>query len=134
MLAGAASATAMLWPSELAAPGTAAAASANPLLRSRFVPHIGETFRLAVPGAGAVDVRLDEVLDLGWKRNRAVAGSEDGFTLLFRGPSQPRLGQDVMRVSHPRLGRLDLLVSPAGTGRRGQDYAAVINRLAPPHT
>jgi hypothetical protein len=122
LLAGAASATAMLWPSSLAAPGSAAVPAANPFLRSRFVAHLGETFRLSVPGGAAIDVRLDEIRDLGWRPNSSAAGSEDGFVLLFRGPRTPRIGQDVVRVAHP-----------AGTGRRGQDYAAVINRLAPPN-
>lgn len=135
-LATAAAASAAAWPGALtskrAAP-TAAAAAADAWRRSAFVPHVGEVFGLAAPGGQAIRARLDEVMDLSWKPGSASAGSEDGFVLLFRGPPSPRLDQDVLRVRHPILGTLDLLISPAGPGvATGQDYAAVINRLTPP--
>ena len=76
-------------------------------------------------------MRLDKIEDLSWMPRGSAADRENGFVLIFRGPSTPRLRQAVMRVAHPQLRTLDLLVSPAGTGRGGQDYAAVINRLAP---
>jgi hypothetical protein len=132
-LAGAATTTAILWPSRLAAPATAAVPAADPYGRSRFVAHLGESFRISAPGGSAVSVRLDEIRDLTWTPSGSASDRENGFVLIFRGPSTPRLRQDVMRVAHAQLGTLDLLVSPAGAGRGGQDYAAVINRLAPPN-
>jgi len=113
----------------LVAVADAATRVGNPLRRSRFVPHVGEHFRLSVPGGGAVHVKLDEIQDLSWTPKPSAAGAEDGFVLVFHGPPAPRIAQGVVRVRHARLGSLDLLVSPAGTGRRGQDYAAVVNRL-----
>jgi hypothetical protein len=72
-------------------------------------------------------------MDLGiGRRARPLAGAEEVFALLFDGPSRPRLEQDVMSLRHPALGRFQLLVSPASTGRRGQDYSAAINRARPP--
>jgi hypothetical protein len=132
-LAGAATATAMLWPSSLAAPARTSIPAASPFVRSRFAAHLGESFRISAPGGPALRMRLDEIADLSWMPRGSAAGREDGFALIFRGPATPRLEQDVMHVSHPQLGALNLLMSPAGTGRGGQDYAAVINRLASPN-
>lgn len=110
-----------------------AAPAGSPLLRSRFIPHVGERFRLAARGGRSVYARLDEIHDLSRTRGLSAPSSEDGFVLLFHGPRAPRLDQGVLRVRHRQLGTFDLLVSPAGTGRRGQDYAAVINRVQPDH-
>ncbi len=41
------------------------------------------------------------------------AGNEK-FSLLFRGPVQPPLGQDTYRLDHRRLGRLEIFIVPIG--------------------
>jgi len=103
------------------------------LRRSTYLPLVGERFELIAAGGRFVLARLVAVMDLGiGKRARPLAGGEDAFALLFHSPSHPRLEQDVMSLRHPALGRFQLLVTPASTGRRGQDYSAAINRAWPP--
>lgn len=104
--------------------GGTASAAAQPLVRSAFAPHVGSVFELADPGGATVRARLDAVEDLTSGR----AGSEDQFHLLFHGPRAPLLPQSVAEVRHGRLGTSHLLVSPSGTGRRGQDYSVIVNR------
>jgi hypothetical protein len=103
------------------------------LRRSSYVPLIGDQFELTGTGGRSVVARLVSVTDLGiGKRMRPLAGSDDAFALLFHSSSRSLLEQDVMSIRNPVLGRFELLVSPASTGRRGQDYSAAINRAHPP--
>jgi hypothetical protein len=87
-----------------------------PLRRSTYLPLVGERFAVAA-GASSVALRLDE-----------VRGRNHAFALLFHGSPHRRLEQAVRRIAHPAIGAVDLLLVPAGTGRRGQDYEVVVNR------
>jgi hypothetical protein len=86
------------------------------LRRSTYLPLVGERFTVAA-GAGSAALRLVE-----------VRGRDDAFALLFHGSGRPRLEQAVRRIAHPAIGTAELLMVPAGTGRRGQDYEIVVNR------
>ena len=98
------------------------------LRRSAFAAHVGEIFALTTTAGATVRARLVEVDDYGRGRVLSRARSDLSFVLVFHAPrSARRLEQDVMAVRHPDLGTVDLLVSPAGTGRHGQDYVAVID-------
>jgi hypothetical protein len=102
------------------------------LRRSSYLALVGERFELIAAGGRGVLARLVAVVDLGvGARVRPLGGAEEAFALLFHSSSRPRLEQDVVSLRHPALGRFQLLVSPASTGRRGQDYSAVINRARP---
>jgi hypothetical protein len=115
--------------------GTVPAARARPtgdrlstvLRRASFSGRVGQTFTLAGAG-GTVRARLAKVDDFGAGRIRGLTGSDAAFVLIFHASSSAtRLDQDVMAVRHPALGTFNLLVTPSGTGRRGQDYSAVID-------
>jgi hypothetical protein len=99
------------------------------LRRSAYTALVGERFTIRpARGARPVAVRLEDVRDLGRGRP-ALRGHEDGFALRFHGPRSPRLDQGVHALRHPALGRFELLLAPSGTGRAGQDYEAVVNRV-----
>jgi hypothetical protein len=103
-----------------------------PLRRSAFARHVGEAFTLRA-SSRETRARLALVDDFGGGRLPDKVGSESAFVLIFHAPRHaPRLEQDVMTIRHPRLGTVDLLVSPAGTGRRGQDYTAVVDTARHP--
>lgn len=53
------------------------------------------------------------------------AGDPRSFSLLFRGPREPRLDQGIVPLRHPRLGRLDLFVVPVVCEADGMRYEAV---------
>jgi hypothetical protein len=123
---GAAFAALLLGEGFNAVQAAATAPAAVGLRRSDYMPFIGRRFGLAAPG-GRLSVPLVAVEDM--RAPRRLAGSQDAFTLVFHAPpGSVALGQAVMTVSHPRGFSQRLLVTPAGTGRRGQDYAVVINR------
>jgi len=108
----------------LASPARGAAA----LRRSTFAPLVGDEFML-----DDVRVQLAAVDRYGRGRARTARDSDAAFVLIFHAPKRaPRLEQAVMTIRHPRIGAVELLVSPAGTGRRGLDYTAVVDtRRAP---
>lgn len=132
-LSGAAVLGAMIaqaWPLSQTASAPAGTGAAAPhLLRSGYAGLVGQRFAIAAGGASPLSVRLVEIRDLG----RAAPGHEDAFALRFHGPRAPRLEQAVHELRHSQLGRFHLLLAPSGTGRRGQDYEAIINRLRPAH-
>ena len=98
------------------------------LRRSTFAAHVGEVFTLTTTAGASVRARLADVDDYGRGRVLARVGSDLSFVLVFHAArAAPRLEQDVMAVRHPDLETFHLLVSPAGTGRKGQDYTAVID-------
>jgi hypothetical protein len=98
----------------------------RPLTRATFAPLRGAHFSLRDSDGVAVRARLDEVFDLA-----GGSSASDSFGLLLHGPRTPRLAQSIVRLHHPDAGAFRLLASPAGTGRRGQDYAIIVNRAAP---
>jgi hypothetical protein len=114
-------------------PAVAASALSGPrhLRREVYEGLVGQRFGVLTPGAGGRKLRLLEVGDYGGRAPalRHLAGRPDAFTLLFHGPESPRLASEVHRLSHPRLGRFELLLTPSGTVRGGQDYSVVVNRI-----
>lgn len=100
------------------------------LRRSDYGPYVGRLFRLTSLDGRSLSIPLAAVEDVHVPGQ--MAGSEDAFVLVFHAPpGSPALGQAVMTVRHPRGWSQRLLVSPAGTGRRGLDYATVINSARP---
>jgi cystathionine beta-lyase family protein involved in aluminum resistance len=91
------------------------------LRRSTYQPLVGSTFRVHVPGAKTLRVKLVEA--------RALRGPGDAFSLLFRGRRSDVEG-GLYRIEHPALGAFELFVSPVGRGVKGLDLEAVINRIA----
>ena len=85
-----------------------------------FAGHLNSTFR--VRHEPATELELVEVFD----------GSTHGhvnFSLLFRGPHQPLLPQQIYPVEHDALGRFDLFIVPIQRDAHGLRYQAVFNRM-----
>ena len=90
-----------------------------------FKTRVGETFRAAAPGS-TVDLVLAEVTDL------AGRFKEDGprrtpFSLIFRGPLQPFLPQQIYPLDNDALGRLEIFLVPLGPDPQGMRYEAIFN-------
>ena len=82
---------------------------------STFGPHVGSTFH--VDGGSAGELRLAGVENRG----------ERQFSLLFEGAAANRVPERIHRLSHRRLGRFDLFLSP-GPNRDGSvRYEAAFN-------
>lgn len=99
-------------------------------VRSAFTPHVGSAFTLRAEDGRRVRTQLVEVSDL----LRGQPDDEDAFALLLHASAGERMPQTVAWLEHPRVKTsVPLLVSPAGTGRRGQDYSITVNRRHPPN-
>jgi hypothetical protein len=120
---------------QIASPGpraaSAPAAGGGPaqLRRSTFTGLIGDRFDLATAN-GRVTGRLIAVESARSSRVRgSQATPEETFGLVFHAERGPRLPDGIMTVSHAGLGAFSLFVSRSSAGRRGQEYAAIINRV-----
>jgi uncharacterized protein DUF6916 len=93
-----------------------------------FLPYVNTRFSLLLSRVRVATVTLVEVevFDPPADGTRETA-SQDGFSLVFRGPRQPLLRQETYTVRHAILGTFPLLLVPVG--RQRAHYEAVFNRL-----
>ena len=93
---------------------------------SRFRECLGTTFRLRSE-AGQVDLELIEASSLGVEAREPGTSNRQAFSILFRGPAEPVLPQQIHALEHAALGRLDLFLVPIGPDAKGMRYEAVFN-------
>ena len=87
-----------------------------------FAEHVQTDFTVSgLPGT--LLLRLLEVT-----ARPGGAGTEQ-FSLLFRGPADPRLAQGTFSVAHAKLGEFALFLVPLGPDALGMTYQAVFTRL-----
>lgn len=101
--------------------------TASTFKRSTYGPLLGQRFTLSGSGGPSIGTRLVEIRNLNLSAGPPRAG-EEAFALRFHGPRAPRLDQGMYVLRHPRFTSTALLVTPSGTGRRGQDYEVVVNQ------
>lgn len=95
------------------------------LTRIAFVPHLDTTFRMNVVGEDSIDLVLIEAND---KTPERFEGEQ--FSLIFKGPLDPFLPQQIYPLDHPAMGRLDLFLVPVDQQKDGFYYEAFFNRAA----
>lgn len=92
-----------------------------------FEPLIGQTFKLHLPDATVVDVRLTDVEELptGARRRRAPEPKRKPFSLFFTGA--PRLEQAMYPIQHEALGTepVAIFIVPVAEVDGGFEYEAV---------
>ncbi len=54
---------------------------------------------------------------------------QEHFTLIFQGPSEPLLNQQVYELEHEQMGELSLFMVPIARKANGMQYEVVFNRL-----
>ena len=91
------------------------------VLASTFSAHLNTTFRL-IDGPATIGLKLVEALDGSTPRNIR-------FSLVFRGPQEPLLPQQIYAFEHDKLGRFDLFIVPVKRDANGLYYEAVFNRV-----
>jgi hypothetical protein len=86
-----------------------------------FAPHLNTEFRIR-GDEEAIEAVLIEV-DKGPPREE---GAPPPFSLTFRGPLEPILGQGMYRLSHDKVGDLDLFLVPIiGPDQQGMYYQVI---------
>jgi len=94
------------------------------LTRVDFEIHLHGVFQVEAEGYGTLTLELVEAIDLGV--GTAKPDGRQPFSLIFRGPSEPVLAQQVCRLTHHVMGGLDLFIVPLGPdGSGGTRYEAV---------
>lgn len=89
-----------------------------------FSPFLHETFRLAVTDGVALDLELVEVHESGRK---GPGQRRSSFSLLFKGPRERLLLQQMYRMEHGAAGVMDLLIVPVREDEDGYYYEAVFS-------
>ncbi|HXF09835.1 MAG TPA: hypothetical protein VN625_03555 [Desulfuromonadaceae bacterium] len=92
--------------------------------RNDFEQCVGEQFQIEL-GGKVITARLAAVTGLGFKSEGQQ--ERESFTLLFHGPNQYRYPQGIYRVSHPKLGSLEIFLVPLGPDEKGMQLEAVFN-------
>ena len=89
-----------------------------------FSPHLNSKFLVKgePDGVEAVELELVEAVDLG------STPSHEQFSILFRGPSSPKLLQAIYRFEHQEMGAFDLFIVPVKRVQDGFHYEAIFNR------
>ena len=111
------------------------------LTRSKFIPHLTESFRVRLNGE-EVYLQLVDVTDL---KQASISKSalakvedalfkaklhEESFTLLFRSMNETLLPQKTWKLEHDTLGAIELFLVPVGRpDGPWHFYEAVFNRL-----
>ena len=95
--------------------------------RADFAQYLGQPFRIEC-GGRAVEAELANVTGLGFNSPaEAPRDQRESFSLLFRAPKQWRYPQSIYRLSHARLGTLDVFLVPLGPDEHGMRLEAVFN-------
>ncbi len=137
MAATSTAALALTFPRALSAPIRSGAApkkglSVAELARAHFEPLVGQTFTAVHPELGDVALKLVETADLPAPYQHDMRGKliAEGFSLLFEGPADPVMPQDVVELKHDAIGACALVMVPVqGTNPGATTYEIVINRL-----
>ncbi|MBL0141433.1 MAG: hypothetical protein IPP91_05060 [Betaproteobacteria bacterium] len=108
----------------LVSTATARAASSGQLTRSTFLPCVGDEFLFEGGPFEAMPAKLVRIEGLA--QGGATLDGEGTFRLLFEPEAKGAIAQESYRVSHARLGRFTLFVSP--NDAEGRVVEAVFNR------
>jgi hypothetical protein len=93
------------------------------LTREAFLNQVSTGFKLVIEGVDPIELKLDRVSDV------IENGASEGFSIVFKGPGEFVLRQDMYRLEHDVLGSFPLLLVPIGKNEQGVDYEAVFNRM-----
>ena len=90
-----------------------------------FEPCLGQGFLVKPEGANSLELELAQVKPLG--STDPAAGARQSFSLLFRGPLEPLLSQQVYRMENVAIGELLLFLVPIGPDENGMLYDVTFN-------
>jgi Domain of unknown function (DUF6916) len=106
----------------IAAAASAVVADPGYLRRSTYTDLVGQDFALGWWGSDS-SLQLASVSDL-----PHLKGRDDAFSLIFLGEAAtPPEGAEVA-LSHPKIGRFELFVTPVNRPGGPQQYEAIVNR------
>ncbi len=95
------------------------------LTHEHFDPSLHDTFRVSGDSAGPLDLELIEVTVI----SDPIEGvtTRHGFSLIFRGPRDAYLPQDVYRFDNEKVGVVEFMIVPIEPDDGGFRYQAIFN-------
>ena len=97
---------------------------------SDFIGHVSRTFRVPLDSGEVVELELIEADTIGESRRPASPGIRaQAFSLIFRGPRDRLLPQQIYAIEHPTRGTLGIFLVPLGPDgdSNGLHYQAIFN-------
>jgi len=95
-----------------------------------FIGHVSGTFRVPLASGEVLDLELIEAKPIGENRQPVSPGARpQAFSLIFRGPRDRLLPQQIHPIEHPTRGTLGIFLVPLGTegDPQGLHYQAIFN-------
>lgn len=92
------------------------------LTRQTFDPLVNQPFQVTLDPE-PLSINLMECKSLG--KGRKAEGEREPFSVVFLGPGQPILNQQIYTVSHPSIGAIEIFLVPLGPGKSGLKYEAI---------
>ncbi len=96
------------------------------LTLSDFSPTVGSSFQVRTEPNVALELELLEAVNLGAASISSSTRSES-FSLLFKGPNDVMLPQQICPMNHPELGELSIFLVPVAREADGMRYEAIFN-------
>ena len=88
-----------------------------------FARSLNTKFQIRLDETTAVDAELTQVSEL------SLSPKQEQFSIVFRAPAEPFLGQGMRTLDHEHIGRLELFLVPISQDEKGICYEVVFNRL-----
>ena len=83
---------------------------------------VGDEFQLIRDGASSLRLVLQELT-----RHDTQQTETESFSIVFLGPKEPHLQQQIQTLQHPDLGPLTVFLVPINASSSGVEYQAVYN-------
>ncbi|MGA7730024.1 MAG: hypothetical protein WCD37_02000 [Chloroflexia bacterium] len=93
-----------------------------------FTPYIDGTFRVFPNSPSPVDLVLTSVTEMQSSyRGGPGAAQRTPFSIIFRGPMNAFLPQQIYPMEHSEIGAFEIFLVPIGPDSGGMQYEAVFN-------
>jgi hypothetical protein len=90
-----------------------------------FSPHVNEVFVIRFDPPQEIVLRLTSVKDIQYTGTKVDRRTP--FSLIFQGPRDQYLPQQIYRMENETMGVLEIFIVPVGTDENGLYYEAVFN-------
>jgi hypothetical protein len=97
---------------------------------SDFIGHVNHTFRVSLASGEVLNLELIEADTIGQSQPIVSPGIRaQAFSLIFRGPLDRLLPQQIYPIDHPTRGTLEIFLVPLGPNgdSDGLQYQAIFN-------
>jgi len=91
--------------------------------KSIFAENLNTKFVFRLDAEKTIELELTNISEAG------SAPNLEQFALLFRGPAEFYLPQQIYPLEHERLGALSIFLVPTGRDEDGFEYEAIFNRI-----